>query len=229
MNTYDDRLFKGGIRKYIHELRFKWMSSKLADLNRIYGRGEGLSIIEIGCFNSRSLAYLDFEPTCYFGLDAGWEGGLEEAKNKFPQHTFLQSTSHDDITGSWDVSLALETLEHLPRPKDLDLYLKSLSKHSKILVATVPVEIGFIFALKYLYKLLVHRYDHRHSFSEFFYQTLGRCDLVTQDNHRGFDYRELLKLIDQYFTIELCEGLNKRIPIFFNTQIGIIAKSKIST
>lgn len=217
-NNYDHRLFSSGLRRRIHEARFHWLRNETAELSG--------SVIEIGCFNARSLDYLSFKPTAYLGLDAGWEGGLAEAIERFPEFDFMQSTDPSDISGTYDIGIALETLEHIPRPEALDQYLEKLACHAGILIATVPMEIGPLFALKFLYKRLFHRHRGDHSFREFIYQSFGLCDLVTQDNHRGFDYRALLRRMEQHFIIEKVEGIRNQLPKALNTQIGIRAKSR---
>lgn len=184
------------------------------------------SVLELGCFNARSLDYLSFTPSRYFGLDAGWENGLTEAQNKYPQHEFKKSTDPEDITGRWDIAIALETLEHLPRPVILEVYLQKLASCASTLIVTVPMEIGPLFAAKFLYKRYIHGYRDRHSFMEFVNQTLGRCDRVTQDDHRGFDYRSLVRMISKYYTIEKIEGVSS-LPLSLSTQVGIRAISKI--
>jgi hypothetical protein len=218
ITDYDRRLFTEGLRRRIHESRFHWLRRETQGLSG--------SVIEIGCFNARSLRFLSFTPERYLGLDAGWEGGLDEAIIEFPQYKFLKSIDPNDIQGSWDVALALETLEHIPRPDTLDVYLENLAQHSNLLIATVPMEIGPLFAAKFLYKKFVHGYAAQHSFAEFIDQSLGRCERVTQDNHRGFDYRYLVRRVNKHFRIQKVEGINASLPRFLNTQIGIRAVSR---
>lgn len=227
-NTYDQRLFRSGLRKYIHESRFRWLKTQTKYLKKKNSKNN-LSVIEIGCFNCRSLKYLSFVPSKYCGLDAGWEGGIEEASKAYPNYNIKKSTDPSDINGKWDLSLALETLEHLPRPLVLEEYLKRLANHSKTLIATVPMEIGPLFLVKFLYKILIQGDSYPHTFLEVLNQSLGRCHLVTQDEHQGFDYRELVKLIDKYFKIEKIEGINSIFPKFANTQIGIVAHSRLNS
>lgn len=224
-NEYDQRLFKGGIRKYLHEKRFLWLSEQTKNFQNFNSTKEP-TVMEIGCFNCRSLKYLGFIPSKYYGLDAGWENGIEEAIKTYPQYTIKKSSNPADISDDWDLCIALETLEHLPRPDILDQYLRQISRHSKKLIATVPMEIGPLFSLKYLYKKIFLKYKHPHSLSEFYNQTLGRCHLVRQDNHCGFDYRSLVRMMNRYFKIEKIEGLNRRLPKLLNTQIGIVASSR---
>lgn len=217
-NEYDKRLFSGGLRERIHESRFRWLEQQTKGLHG--------SVLELGCFNARSLNYLSFQPTRYLGLDAGWEGGLDEAILKYPQFAFKASTNPNDIDGSWDIGLALETLEHLPRPMVLDNYLDKLAKHTRICIFTVPMEVGPLFAAKFIYKKYVFREPTKHTFREFMWQTFGKCNLVEQDNHRGFDYRQLINLIRKYFYVEKIEGVHASLPQLLNTQIGIVARSQ---
>jgi hypothetical protein len=217
---YDDRLFSGGLREKIHLQRFEWL--------RLQTKGLSGSLIEIGCFNARSLQYISFVPDKYLGLDAGWEGGLDEAQTKYPQYSFKKSTDPMDIDGNWSVSIALETLEHIPRPEILENYIKNLSLKSKLIIATVPNEIGIIFIIKYMYKLFVYKDKGKYSFLELLNQFFGMSHLVRQDEHHGFDYRSLIKIMDKYFFIDKIEGINNNLPIFLNTQIGIVARSKLN-
>lgn len=218
-SSYDARLFQKGLRKRIHESRFHWLRAETSNLSG--------SVLELGCYNARSLDYLGFSPSEYLGLDADWEDGLVTARAKYPQYNFKKSSDPNDISGNWDIAIALETLEHLPRPEILDTYLRKMAESARMLIATVPMEIGPLFSAKFLYKKFIHRYKSKYTFSEFVNQSLGRSHLVRQDNHQGFDYRKLVDLISKYYNIEKVEGVNRGFPRLLNTQIGIVAKSKL--
>jgi hypothetical protein len=217
-NSYDQRLFSGGIRRLIHEARFNWLRQKTLGLSG--------SVVELGCFNGRAIGYLGFTPDDYLGLDAGWENGLDEAKSKYPSFRFKQSTDPNDIIDFWDLAIALETLEHLPRPGTLEIYIEKLARHSKVLIATFPNEIGFLFASKFLIKKIFFGGAENYKFSEFIYQSFGFCNLVEQNEHKGFDYRLLIDLLQRHFIIECCEGIPIPFTKMLSTQIGIVAKSK---
>ena len=70
---YNTRLFSGGLRRWIHISRFRWLSFVLRKFNLKYQ-----NIVELGCFDARSLDYLTGYDS-YYGFDAGWEGGLNTA------------------------------------------------------------------------------------------------------------------------------------------------------
>ncbi|MFC0283291.1 hypothetical protein ACFFJB_06655 [Camelimonas abortus] len=219
LTEYDRQLFSHGLRKWVHEGRFHWLRRET--------RGLSGAVIELGCFNARSLQYLSFTPTRYLGLDAGTGGGLDEAIARYPQHEFRRSSDPADVSGRWDVALALETLEHLPRPGALEAYVARLAACAPLLLATVPVETGPLFAAKFLYKKHVYGFRADHSFRDFVNQTLGRCERVPQDGHRGFDYRALVRLLSQYYRIVRVEGVRPWLPRFLNTQIAIRAESRL--
>ena len=72
----------------------------------------------VGVFDGRSLDYISREKIeFYHGYDAGWEGGLDIAiSNKKSENiNFTKAIKAADINSkeSFDLFIALETLEHL--------------------------------------------------------------------------------------------------------------------
>ena len=151
---------------------------------------------------------------------------MEQAITRYPNHTFLKSNDPADISGVWDVGIALETLEHLPRPEVLEAYIEAMARSVKTFIVTVPVEIGPVFASKFLYKMVVHRSVQKHSLLEFALQSAGLSRYVEQNEHKGFDYRTLLRLMSRHFNDIKVSGINARLPIILNTQVGIVATSR---
>ncbi len=222
---YNDRLFSGGIRGYLHSSRFLWAKKIIDELGPD-------SIIELGCFDGRLLDYV--KPEKYVGLDAGWEGGIESAIDRFrgnPSIEFHKSSSPTDLarfeSGTIDLGVALETLEHIP-PHMLDDYLKELSRIvSGHVVISVPNEKCVVFLGKWLIKNLLLRDDDGEKYrpSEVLFATLGMTSKVKRDEHKGFDYDKIIDQIRIYFDIKSVSGVPFGIP-FLSFSVGIVAKSR---
>lgn len=222
---YNDRLFSGGIRGYLHSSRFLWAK-------KIIGRLRPDSVIELGCFDGRLLNYV--KPRSYVGLDAGWEGGIDSAIDRFrenPSFQFYKSSSPVDLTrfqsGTIDLGVALETLEHIP-PHMLDDYLRELSRIvSGHVIFSVPNEKGVVFLGKWLVKSLILRDDdeEKYRISEVFFATIGVMSKVKRAEHKGFDYDKLISQIRDYFDIQSVSGVPFGIP-FLSFSVGIVAKSR---
>lgn len=126
---YNDRLFSHGLRRFFHTSRFNWLKSVILKHKiNIY------SVVEIGCFDARSLTYFQDMPSKYWGFDAGWEGGLDEAKKTFANfnnYYFIESNSASDLLKFVDtkscLTIALETLEHI-NPAEVPDYLSAVSE-----------------------------------------------------------------------------------------------------
>ena len=67
---YNERLFKGCIRKKLHMARYYWITKSLLKLDC-----EFQSCLELGCFDGKVIDFLPTKPVRYLGLDANWEGG----------------------------------------------------------------------------------------------------------------------------------------------------------
>lgn len=222
---YDDRLFSGGFRSWVHLARFRWLRARLRGVNvRL------CNVVELGCFNARSLSYMD-DPKCYAGYDAGWEGGLSLAREQFlgvesvsfhectkPQHMAVPS-------GSVDLFIALETLEHLP-PNDLEDYLLRISAmmaaEGKVLIS-VPNEKGVVFLLKQLTKMLIFGNPEKYTVTEFLAAIFGAMSHVERDEHKGFDWEDLKCQMESHFVLESCCGLQFTwLPPSLNPSIGMV-------
>lgn len=222
---YNARLFSGGIRGYLHSSRFIWAK-------KIIDRLRPESVIELGCFDGRLLDYI--KPHSYVGLDAGWEGGIDSAIERYrdiPAFHFYKSSMPADLarfdSGTIDLGVALETLEHIP-PHMLDDYLRELSRIvSGHVVFSVPNEKGVVFLGKWIVKSILLRDDdgEKYKISEVLFATIGMTSKVRRDEHKGFDYEKLIDQIGTYFDIEAVSGVPFGFP-FLSFSVGIIAKSK---
>lgn len=184
-------------------------------------------VVELGCYDGKSIEFLPEKPIRYYGFDAGQGGGVYAAMERFPDFTFIVSSSPSDISLSEKATLAisLETLEHIP-PDILEDYLKNIRDAmatNAYFLVTVPNEKGVIFLLKYLLKKLIYGDTREYSLKEFGAATLGRMHLVKRGTHKGFDWQLLVEQLKKYFTIIEVEGVQLPwLPPSLNVTIGIV-------
>lgn len=203
---YNQRLFSSGVRKWLHEMRFRWLNKETSGMSG--------SVFELGCFDARSITYLGFSPERYLGLDAGWEGGLDSAIAQYPNFEFRRSDTLVQPAGTFDLAIAMETLEHLPR-EQLPNYVDVLSRTAPVLLVTVPVEIGPVFLIKRIVKAFLPGRKQYYSVRELIFTTLGFTTRVEQVDHKGFDYRHIRNLLRSCYGNVKVEGLPfKKLPLF---------------
>lgn len=230
--SYNERLFeKAGLRSYFHNSRFKWLN---ATVDRIGLQTD--SVFELGCFDGRLLEHLPVKPKHYVGFDADWEGGLSDARYRLsePGLVFEKSESPEDLkklsTNQFDVSVAMETMEHLP-PEMVDDYISEISRVTRnSFIITVPNEKGPVFFLKYFSKRLFFGGTQPYTFSEFLNATFGRMHKIQQDDHKGFDYDRLISQISKHFDITKAEAIPFTcLPKWTGFTIGVVAKKRGSS
>lgn len=230
MSQYNQKLFSGGFRGRLHRMRFDWLKRHLNEPENSY------SLFELGCFDCRSLSYIP-KPRQYVGADAGWEGGINDAQMTFvntPGVELAVVHSARDLAPfegrRFDYSMALETLEHIPTAV-LTGYIEFLARVTKKkLLITVPVEVGPVFLAKYLAKRLFSDLSsgetETYTFAEVIAATRGQAHKVTRYEHKGFDYRDLITLLEQYFIITKVEGMPFAKWPYMSFQVGIVAEPK---
>jgi hypothetical protein len=225
---YNQRLFSGNWRSCIHLSRFYWLAAQMRRLNL-----NRVSIIELGCYDGKTIEFLDAAPEKYLGLDANWEGGLDSGKVKwrdFPNIELKHCRKPEEIPTpqeAFDVGVCMETLEHVP-PDLVEPYLLKLSQIVEGYVfITVPIERGLIFLLKHGFKKILGMKDDRFSGREFINCTLGRMNKVKRREHKGFDDRALVRQVEKYFDVVSVSGVFPGLGIrSLNLTIGIIAITK---
>jgi 2-polyprenyl-3-methyl-5-hydroxy-6-metoxy-1,4-benzoquinol methylase len=226
-NAYNDRLFAGGLRRYLHLARFRFVANDLRQRMPTVR-----SILELGCHDGRLLACLPTLPEHYVGFDANWEGGLDLARAAwadYPNLSFRMVQSVKDIdlgpNDQFDVSVCLETLEHLP-PNEVDFYLAKLAEHTRrYLYVTVPNEIGPVFLAKWLAKTFFYGAAPKYTGSELLNAVIGRTEKITRDQHKGFDYRKLKDQVSRHFDIVSICGLPiANVPEALSFGIAMVAK-----
>ena len=230
MSTYNQKLFSGGLRGRLHQMRFKWLQKHLREKENAY------SLFELGCFDCRSLRFIP-KPSRYVGADAGWEGGIEDARMTHTQTPWIELVTAQSVQDlahykdqRFDYSVSLETLEHIP-DHVLRGYIEFLARVTKKqLLVSVPVEIGPIFLAKYLAKAFFPELESgetsSYTWREVWAATRGESEKIRRFEHKGFDYRTLIKLIGEYFNIVHVEGIPLSNVPHLSFQVGIIAEPK---
>lgn len=228
MSNYNQKLFSGGARGRLHQWRFDWLKKHLVAPENEY------SLFELGCFDCRSLKFVP-KPKSYLGADAGWEGGLNDAQMTFvksPWIELVQAQSVHDLEPfaqrKFDYSIALETLEHIPDAV-LRGYIEFLARVTKRrLLVTVPVEVGPVFLAKHLAKKMLPHLENgetdAYTLKEVIWATRGRVEHVRRYEHKGFDYRKLIAMLGEFFTITHVEGIPFARHPYLSFQVGIIAE-----
>ncbi|MCP3887292.1 MAG: class I SAM-dependent methyltransferase [Desulfobulbaceae bacterium] len=229
---YNENLFGTGLRGKLHFARFHWLNNSIQNLNLEYE-----SVIELGCYDGKTIDFLPNKDVRYLGLDANWDSGLDIAEEKFRHSThnykFLQSFSPNDATiarDEFDISICMETLEHVPTAS-VDAYLEMLSHATnKMAFISVPNEIGMVFFFKHLVKLAMG-HSRNYTFSEFCHQCLGKTEMVSnpggKGGHRGFSYKKFILQVSDHFEIISVSGIPfSKLPLAMNFGVGIVGRPK---
>ena len=123
-NAYNERLFgSSAIRRWHHEARFRWLSHTLRRLGCAPD-----SVVEVGCFDGKTIGFLPRVPSRYLGCDANWEGGVDLAREAWRGRAgieFRECRSPGDIRlggETFDAAICMDTLEHVP-PDMLEAYV----------------------------------------------------------------------------------------------------------
>ena len=224
---YNERLFKNGWRKFLHESRYLWLRNKMKQR-----RLENVSILELGCFDAKTIEYLPLGFSSYVGYDANWENGLASGREKWKDSStvhLFESHSADQFNPAgdrFDCTIAMETLEHL-KLSELEAYIAKLAAATKqYCFISVPYERGLPLLIKYLYKTIRFKVDEPYSLTELVNGFTGNISKVgrIEGGHKGFDHLQLIRLLSKYFEIEEVQGLPfTSLPAKFNFSVGIVA------
>jgi hypothetical protein len=220
--SYNDRLFGPGLRGWIHRARFRWVATQYEKRS-----SSPPAVLEIGCFDGKTLDYLDPSPRRYLGLDANHEGGLDIAAKRWAHvrsASFRQCETADQVPTDerFDVSISMETFEHVPDDV-LDGYIARLGEVTDgYALITVPNEIGPVCLLKQTAKKLILG-GSQFSWSDIWNAALGRSDRIARLDHRGFDYRALIRKLRRSFDVVAVRGIPfPFLPAYLNVTVGIV-------
>jgi len=230
-----------GLYAYHHSRRFAWLRDKIRSIGK-----ESVSIIELGCHDARSLAYVPVHVHRYLGFDACWKSGwkdgkpygLEAARFRFKDRDrfeFLQSEQHDDllaVSETFDIAIVCETFEYLNHD-ELEAYVGALAAKlngNGCLLATMPNEKGLPLLLKVAGSRLsgVSRSDYTRT--QFWNALRGRLDRVPRAlrGRRGFDYARMARLVGHHFpNVQLESITSSSLPLWASLNIGLVAANKL--
>lgn len=233
MATYNERLFDGkSVRSKLHYARYLWVNNWIERWKL-----SSYSMLELGCYDGKTIDFLTHKPVVYTGFDANWEGGLDIARTKwaaYPNYMFHTCDKPADFSNDenmYEISVCLETLEHIPA-KDLEAYIIQLSKKTKqYCLISVPNEKGPVLFFKHLIKSLTQDKSQTESYSvkELLYGSIGKINKVERIDcgHKGFDYDALAVLLQKHFTILKMEAIPyPSIPHALGFNVGFVLKKK---
>ena len=94
----------------------------------------------------------------------------------------------------------------------------------------MPVEIGPVFLAKFIAKRTFADLEsgdtETYTLAEVIAATRGQTEKVERFEHKGFDYRKLIALLREYFSVTHIEGIPFRSLPALSFQVGIIAEPK---
>lgn len=222
--AYNQRLFGRGMRGWFHGGRFRWLARQCG-----MPTGEAPSVLELGCYDGKAIRCFSPLPARYLGLDANWEGGLDLARKTWGEAGFAEfRTVPVDalpvVEEQFDIGLCMETMEHLPDElleNYIDLFASCVRGR---MIVTVPNEIGPLCAAKQITKKFFFG-GSIFSWADIANAAIGRTSRIVRDEHRGFDYRRLVKQLRRRFEVERVEGIPfSWLPPWLNFTVGIVLK-----
>lgn len=220
--AYNERLFGPGFRGWVHRGRFRWVASQYRKRC-----AAPPAVIEIGCFDGKTIDFLAPPPSRYLGLDANHEGGLEIAATRWAgvewaEFRHCETAAQMPSGERFDVGLSMETLEHVPE-EVLHGYIERLAELTDgFALITVPNEIGPIGLAKQTIKKTLLG-GSQFSWSDILNAALHRTERIPRLDHRGFNYRALLKALRRSFDVVAVQGIPfPLLPAYLNVTVGIV-------
>jgi 2-polyprenyl-3-methyl-5-hydroxy-6-metoxy-1,4-benzoquinol methylase len=206
----------------------RWSHGSRFDLaRRLVAARAGGRLLDYGCGDGTFLAMIhgDFAEARGWDVDPGQIAECRKRLGHLPGVAF-EAVPDGGRTppdaGSWDVVTCMEVLEHCVEPERrrvLDV-LHALVRPGGLVVISVPIEIGPSVAGKQLFRALAgmrnlgdYRHRERYSAAEMLRSIAGlpvtRVAFDGQSSsgpyryygHKGFDYRDLARDIDERFTV----------------------------
>ena len=226
-NPSYNEIFEAGLYGRHHTQRFKWLSENIASM---FAERPSISVLEVGCYDGKTLDFVPVAVHRYVGFDAGWEDGLDLALRRFANRDnwkFHRSVEPSDIAntpGRFDLIICMETFEHIS-PSKVGSYISAFAtKLDGFLLVTVPNERGLPLLFKTVGAKLLGKSRDSYGAAEFANAFLGRMESVPRSNHKGFDYMALAESLRLSFKHVQVEGVSPaKFPEQLSLTIGMIA------
>jgi hypothetical protein len=206
--------------------RFRWLASRVEQLDP-----GAETLVELGCCDGRVLEHLPKRPRHYVGYDANWGGGLDLARTSWSAHPeyqfrFANHPRDIDLGERFDIGVCMETLEHVP-DEVVDGYIDALATIARHrLYVTVPNEKHFPFLAKHLYHSFAGG-GTPYTLAETLNATVGRLKHVARNEHKGFDYEELIARLERRFVVDRVESQPiPMLPAWVSPGVSIIARPR---
>lgn len=170
-------------------------------------------MLDIGCGDGTWLRYISRFIGSGFGIDAGWSNASDEWV-LFPENISVAKSdflTYPFKSNAYDMVCCFETLEHVADPQKVINIIKQCLKRGGVAAISIPIEVGLSVFMKELAALLI-RYkrtidpDRAWSFTELAKALFYDVDEIKKKRlesknfgHKGFDYREVEKIIYENF------------------------------
>ncbi len=205
--TYRDRSLKNVVARHRLRTIFSIIEKDISL--------EGKTHADIGCSNGYLTALISdrFKPSLSCGYDHSHDN-LTLARTKYPHLAFEPidlNKAASTAPRNYDVVTCFEVLEHVGNIQNaLDTLLNMAAPSGGVLFLTVPIEIGWRGAFKFLVKTVLYRYGldelppQKYLYFKYLANLLRnkrmerfRDQRSGWGTHFGFDYRELDDLLTE--------------------------------
>ncbi|WP_081603636.1 class I SAM-dependent methyltransferase [Natronorubrum tibetense] len=110
-------------------------------------------------------------------------------------------------SNTFDSVFVLDVLEHIPDERNAISEIARVTAKGGRAIVSAPIEVGLPIMVREGYRLIDGNRRHTESLRELLSAAVGRPSLETNDQHRGYDYRQTMKWLKEDFekvSVEYC-------------------------